>query len=379
MCFFESVAVDRNNNNNNNFAFVSFSQRALSVSSGDESDSLSEMSATNENGNANKKQKLHEKSKIKKDNSKKPDVVKSKEKPVPVISTTIEQTVGVSNNSKEVKTTTVKDMLRAKRDALLKRSKSTSSATSDDSSSSDSSSSDSSSDADQSRHSDEEEFNGVENQSIKTNAVAAGATGSKTINKPTVIQINGVTLTDNIPPDAESKLLDTLSSSTRDAVHRFVEISKNYKENLLDSHQTLDILYEYVCTTWRCTQNDFYWFTLFSLSFSPSIPIYFRIVKANQSDSTQIYGYLEKVLPYSKQQLEKEVNDIGIRRIQSEVRSLEREMQMEINSVMPNAEANYKLELKRVEEQRAIYKGSDKPEHQFRNPRRKFPWNNKLK
>lgn len=209
------------------------------------------MSVTNENGNANKKQKLHEKSKIKKDGSKKSDLVKSKEKLVPVVSTTIEQTikVGVSNNNKEVKTTTVKDMLRAQRDALLKRSKSTSSATSDDSSSSDSSSSDSSSDADQSRHSDEEEYNGVDNQSAKNNAVAVEHTvlaGPKTINKPPAIQINGITPTDNIPLETDLKLLDSLSSSTRDSIHRFVEISKNLKENLLDSHQTLEMLYEYV-------------------------------------------------------------------------------------------------------------------------------------
>lgn len=85
------------------------------------------------------------------------------------------------------------------------------------------------------------------------------------------------------------------------------------------------------------------------------------------------------MLPYSKQQFEKEVNDIAIKRTQSEVRSLEREMQMEINNLMPNAEANYKIELKRVEDQRALYKGNEKPDHQFRNPRRKFPWNNKLK
>lgn len=213
------------------------------------------MSVTNENGNANKKQKLHERSKIKKDNNKKPDVVKSKEKPIPVISTTVEQTTkGVSNNSKEVKTTTVKDMLRAQRDALLKRSKSTSSATSDDSSSSDSSSSDSSSDADQSRHSDEDEFNGVvDNQNVanEINAVEhAIPVGSKTINKPTAIQINGIVPTDNIPPlEADLKLLDSLSSSTSDSIHRFVEISKNLKENLLDSHQTLEILYEYVTST----------------------------------------------------------------------------------------------------------------------------------
>lgn len=110
-----------------------------------------------------------------------------------------------------------------------------------------------------------------------------------------------------------------------------------------------------------------------------SFDFHFRVIKANQRDSIQIYNYLEKVLPYSKQQFEKGVNDIAITKIQSEVRSLEREMQMEINNLMPSADANYKIELKRVEDLRAMHKGSEKPEQQFRNPRRKFPWNNKLR
>lgn len=103
----------------------------------------------------------------------------------------------------------------------------------------------------------------------------------------------------------------------------------------------------------------------------------YRVINASQKDSAKIYSYLERVLPYSKPQLEKGVNDIAIKRIQSEVRSLEREVQMEINSLMPSAESNYKIDLKKVEDQRALQKGSEKPE-QIRNPRRKFPWNAKL-
>lgn len=84
------------------------------------------------------------------------------------------------------------------------------------------------------------------------------------------------------------------------------------------------------------------------------------------------------MLPYSKQRFEKEVNDIAIKRLQTEVRALERELQMEINKLMPGAEANYMIELKKIEQQRALLQGSDKPE-QLRNPRRKFPWNSYLK
>lgn len=212
------------------------------MSSDDESDSLSEVSVTNENGNVSKKQKLQDKSKMKKDNNnKKPDLMKNKEKSVPVLSTTVEQAAKAAGNSKEVKTTTVKDILRAQRDAFLKRSNPTSSAgsgTSDDSSSSDSSTSDSSSDG----HSDDDLNGGNDHQTVENRTNAADVAVASAINKQTTMQqING------IAPSIDSIALDglnDLSSSERDTIHRFVEISK-----MNPTEKPAEMLYEYAMHT----------------------------------------------------------------------------------------------------------------------------------
>lgn len=105
-------------------------------------------------------------------------------------------------------------------------------------------------------------------------------------------------------------------------------------------------------------------------------------VKAHLSDSkllNQIYGYLEQFLPFTKQQLVNEVNEYEIKRIESSVRTQERILQKEINQIMPGVKEKYDMDVKRIEELRAAYKGSEKPEHQYRNPRRKFPWNDSLR
>lgn len=107
-----------------------------------------------------------------------------------------------------------------------------------------------------------------------------------------------------------------------------------------------------------------------------------RITKAHQSDEkmqVQIYEYLENVLPYNKQQLLNERNEYAIQKIENEVRIQERNVQKDINQIMPGVKERYEMELKKVEEQRSAYQGSEKPEHQFRNPRRRFPWNDNLR
>lgn len=75
---------------------------------------------------------------------------------------------------------------------------------------------------------------------------------------------------------------------------------------------------------------------------------------------------------------EEEVNDILIMGIESEVRSLERALQKEISVNMGHSETCYKLNLREVAKQRAMYKGSENPEHQFQNPSRKYTWTKEL-
>lgn len=229
----------------------------MPLSSGDESDSVSE------NEKANKKQKLHEKDKTiindkdKKSDVKKSDVLKIKEKPsISPIEVTKE------SNSKEGKLITVRDMIRAQRDASLKvsshinkGSKSTSSATSDDSSSSESDSSDSSSDADveadveadaeANRNSDDDDDDDVANNlnnkgsfdKIHDNAIASNYTNK--------IQLNGTSTSNNIPQEVDLRFLDNLVPDTRDSISRFIESSKNLKDNSFPP-ETLGLLYKYV-------------------------------------------------------------------------------------------------------------------------------------
>lgn len=208
---------------------------------------MSETSITHENGNATKKPKLHEKDKeLSKDKKLDGNVRK-------------ESTIVGSNDlakeivNKEEKTTTVKDMLRAQRDANMmkssshanKRSKSSSSATSDDSSSSESDSSETSSDANPSRHSDDDVFDQVMNSKGLENKITDNTSATNLLNK---IQVNGTVSSENIPQEANNKFMDSLNGKSRDLISKLVELSKNLKENLFHSGSTqaLDLLYEYV-------------------------------------------------------------------------------------------------------------------------------------
>lgn len=222
------------------------------MSSDDESDSMSETSVTLENGA--KKIKLHEKenNKMSINKDKKIDLMqKTKEKSLAIGAGEVIKDV----NSKEVKTTTVKDMLRAQRDANMlktsshinnKRSKSTSSATSDDSSSSDSDSSDTSSDADRSRHSDDDDIESVEHKAHEKNpsvGIEHATPSNASSAHVKTIQMNGVNTMppDNIPSDSiDPKLLDNLSTNTRELITKLIE------HKHLQSDTLPELLYEYV-------------------------------------------------------------------------------------------------------------------------------------
>lgn len=217
-------------------------QRALSVSSEDESEK-NDVSATVENGAINKKAKIIEKDKLMNNKEKKIETPKNKEKAtVGPSDTTKDQPVA----SKEEKTTTVMNFLRAKRDALKssshinKGSKSTSSATSDDSSSSESDSSESSSDADP-RNSEDDDFDRLNNKVPENKAIDNAAT----LNVLNKIPVNGVSSSNNIPPESDGKFVDNLSSHHRDMLTRLIDLAKNPKEIFFQS-DTLDLLYKYV-------------------------------------------------------------------------------------------------------------------------------------
>lgn len=227
-------------------------QRALTISS-DESDSVSESSVTHENGNSSKKLKLQEKDNILSNDKEIKNDVPTKEKPttVPVAEVAVKEINKETN--KEGKMTTVKDMLRAKRDAaktssshISKGSKSASSATSDDSSSTDSDSSDSSSDADAegepNRDDDDDVANNL-NSKAPFNSTSDKANASIIVS--TKIQTNGTSLSNNIPQEIDTKFLDSLAANTRESISRFIDVTKHSKDNTFQP-KILDLLYEYV-------------------------------------------------------------------------------------------------------------------------------------
>lgn len=88
---------------------------------------------------------------------------------------------------------------------------------------------------------------------------------------------------------------------------------------------------------------------------------------------------MEQVTAFTKQQYMNELKDFTIKKNENEMRTQERILQKEICQIMPGVKEKYEQEYKRMEEQRLAYQGTEKPDHIFRNPRRKFPWNDNLR
>lgn len=74
-----------------------------------------------------------------------------------------------------------------------------------------------------------------------------------------------------------------------------------------------------------------------------------------------------------------EVNKFAIVKAENSLKTSERQVRKLITEMMPNVLGNYQLELEHVNDLRAAAKLSDKPEQQFKNPRKKFPWNENLR
>lgn len=220
-------------------------QRALTISS-DESDSVSESSVTHENGNSSKKLKLQEKDTILSNDKEKKNDVPTKEKPTTVPVAEVAAKGMNKEINKEGKMTTVKDMLRAQRDAAKTSSSHISSATSDDSSSTESDSSDSSSDADaegEPNRDDDDDVANSSNSKAPYNSTSDKANTSIIVSNK--VQTNGTSLSNNIPQEIDTKFLDGLAPNTRESISRFIDVTKHSKDNTFQP-KILDLLYEYV-------------------------------------------------------------------------------------------------------------------------------------
>lgn len=101
--------------------------------------------------------------------------------------------------------------------------------------------------------------------------------------------------------------------------------------------------------------------------------------KLKSEDRSQVYAYLERHLPFSKQIWMNEVNNFAIGKVENSLKATERQVRKSIMEIMPNVLDNYQAELKRVNDLKAAAKLNDKTEQQFKNPRKKFVWNESLR
>lgn len=104
-----------------------------------------------------------------------------------------------------------------------------------------------------------------------------------------------------------------------------------------------------------------------------------QVQKFSSEDRSQVYAYLESHLPFTIQVWMDELKKFGIGKAENSLKTSERQVRKLITEIMPNVLENYQVELKRVNDLKAAAKLSDKPEQQFKNPRKKFPWNENLR
>lgn len=85
---------------------------------------------------------------------------------------------------------------------------------------------------------------------------------------------------------------------------------------------------------------------------------------------------------FSVQTITNKAKKMRIEKEEQKLKPLFDRLKREIDEVMPAALDQYALNCRKVAELRvaaAANKEADKPEQQFKNPRRKFPWNTSLR
>lgn len=99
----------------------------------------------------------------------------------------------------------------------------------------------------------------------------------------------------------------------------------------------------------------------------------------------QIYRHLEFHLPCTKQTIATKAKNIRIVKETETLATLEHHLKHEIDESKLIFLPRYQAECKLIEEIRAqnrksaASRGLDKPEQQPKNPRRKFPWNDRIR
>lgn len=99
----------------------------------------------------------------------------------------------------------------------------------------------------------------------------------------------------------------------------------------------------------------------------------------------QILNYLGEHLPVSKGSIVSKLRVLRVQKEEQKLKKVQYDLKTAIDEAMKNALKYYNMELKRIADLRsaaqatATSKGLDKPEQQYKNPRRKFPWSNSIR
>lgn len=109
---------------------------------------------------------------------------------------------------------------------------------------------------------------------------------------------------------------------------------------------------------------------------------------ARESGNTvrqQIYKYLENRLPFTRQTISGKIKKIRIEKEEEKLNKMQRDLSDRIHQWEAMSIPLYEAELKKIDELRAqasreaALRGLDKPEQIYKNPPKRFLWNDALR
>ncbi|XP_058812154.1 yemanuclein [Topomyia yanbarensis] len=256
---------------------------------------------------------------------------------------------GAGTDLKVVKTTTVKDMLRAKRDSLRKMEQEKKGKSSGSVSSSEAEEvgegddgEDDGDDTDQSSDASDSDSSGSGSDDSDSDTTSETDQGAKLISEEEAKKRDEIKLPDNLP----DHLLQDLNS--------LKDIAKNTKGRLNFFDATVaDLLLQIDVSSRMC----------------------------GGSARNSVYKHLESHLRVSRQTLMVKIKKIRIRKEDNKVKKAIGILEDAVTEMMPKLIANYEAEKQKAHDLRTAHSASsdtgEKPE--IKHPKKKFPWNDHLR
>lgn len=294
------------------------------------------------NGHVSKKQKACEEKKISKEE---PQVVKDSKKKKEIKEPSVPPTTG-GKEIKVVKTTTVKDMLRAKRDSLRKMEQEKKGRSSGSASSSEA---EEDGDGDEDDEDDDEEDDGSD--ASGTESSGSGSDESDTESGTGSDQGAKINGEQEAKKRIEIKLPDNLPDHLLQDMDSLKEIAQNAsgKLNFFDA-KVANLLLQIDVSSRMCSGNA----------------------------RNIIYKHLEHHLHVSRQTLMVKIKKIRIRKEENKVKKAVTKLEDVVTDMMPRVITNHELERREATELRTA-SGENGDKADIKYPKKKFPWNEKVR